>query len=134
MQEKHFLAEVLKGAALAAVVACALPEPLWAQNAQATTKAIVEALKDMPVIISGVSYIFGGMLVLGGANKLKMHAENPMQTPMSHGLVRIGVGGLIAGLPPFMGWVNNSLGVGNKGLGFKKLDKITSLFDFNSFI
>lgn len=132
--QKECAGIIAKVAILAGIVAAAFPEPLWAQNAQATTKAVVEALKDMPTIISGVSYIFGGMLVLGGANKLKMHAENPMQTPMSHGLVRIGVGGMIAGLPPFMGWVNNSLGVGNQGLGFKKLDKISSIFNFNNLI
>ena len=121
----------VKSAVIAAVIAAACPELGHAQNIQATSAALVDALKDMPVIISGMSYMFGGLLVLGGANKLKMHAENPQQTPMSHGLVRIGVGGIIAGLPPFMGWVNNSLSIGGGSLKFKKLDRISDLITFS---
>lgn len=120
---------VCKTALLAAVLSFAFPEIGAAQNMQATAKALVDSLKDLPVVMSGVSYLFGGMLVLGGANKLKMHAENPTQTPMSHGIVRIGTGGMIAGLPPFMNWVNNSLSIGNGHSGFKRLDRISSLFD-----
>ena len=116
---------------MATLITLALPEVGHAQNLTATTQALVAGLKDMPVIISGVSYLFGGLLVLGGANKLKMHAENPQQTPMSHGLVRIGMGGMIAGLPPFMGWVNNTLAIGNGNVGFKRLDRISDLFIFN---
>lgn len=123
----------LKSLALAAVISVAWPEPAVAQNIGSTASALVDAMKDMPTIISGVAYMFGGLLVLGGANKLKMHAENPQQTPMSHGLVRIGTGGMIAALPPFMGWVNNSLAIGNNNVKFKKLDKISSLLDFNVF-
>jgi hypothetical protein len=121
---------VLKMALLASVIALAVPSMAYAQNMQATSAALVDAMKDMPVIISGISYMFGGLLVLGGANKLKMHAENPQQTPMSHGLVRIGVGGIIAGMPPFMGWVNSSLSIGGGSLKFKKLDKISELITF----
>jgi hypothetical protein len=121
---------VVKSALLAGIIAVACPGVGHAQNFQATSAALVDALKDMPVIISGISYMFGGLLVLGGANKLKMHAENPQQTPMSHGLVRIGVGGMIAGLPPFMGWVNNSLSIGGGTMKFKKLDRISELFTF----
>ncbi len=121
----------VKSAMIAGILAAAWPEMAHAQNFQATSAALVDALKDMPVIISGVSYMFGGLLVLGGANKLKMHAENPQQTPMSHGLVRIGVGGMIAGLPPFMGWVNNSLSIGGGTMKFKKLDRISDLITFS---
>lgn len=114
---------------LAAVVAAAFPELALAQDMRATTKSLVESLQDMPTIVSGLAYLAGGVMVLGGANKLKMHAENPMQTPMSHGIVRIGVGGVIAGLPPFMSWINNSMSIGGDGLGFKRMQKISALFD-----
>jgi hypothetical protein len=127
MQRSVLSLHTLKGAALALVVAAAFPEPGHAQSMQVTAAAVVDAMKDLPTIISGIAYTFGGILVLGGANKLKMHAENPSQTPMSHGIVRIGVGGVIAGLPPFMAWVNNSLAIGNNRLGFKKMEKISSL-------
>ncbi len=118
---------VVKCLSLALVIAAAWPEFAHGQNMQVTAAAVVEAMKDLPTIISGLAYTFGGLMVLGGANKLKMHAENPSQTPMSHGVVRIGVGGVIAGLPPFMAWVNNSLAMGNNALGFKKMEKISSL-------
>ncbi|HVY12656.1 MAG TPA: hypothetical protein VHB73_03735 [Alphaproteobacteria bacterium] len=123
-----------KSASLALVLAAAWPHAAQAQNMQTTTAAIVDAMKDLPTIVSGAAYTFGGLMILGGANKLKMHAENPSQTPMSHGIVRIGVGGVVAGLPPFMAWVNNSLAIGNNRLGFKRLEKISSLFDFHSLV
>jgi hypothetical protein len=126
MRAKSFLQSL----AIATVLAVAWPHMAMAQSLQATSAALVDALKDMPTIMSGVSYLFGGLLVLGGANKLKMHAENPQQTPMSHGLVRLGVGGMIAGLPPFMGWINSTLSVGNDTLHFKRMDKISGFFDF----
>lgn len=135
MNTPAFAAEsFLKGLAMAGVLALAWPHAAHAQNMQNTAAAVVEAMKDLPTIISGVAYTFGGILVLGGANKLKMHAENPSQTPMSHGIVRIGVGGVIAGLPPFMAWVNNSLAIGNNKLGFKRMDKISSLLDGHSVV
>lgn len=131
MRRSCIISTTVKSVLMAGVIAAACPQIAAAQNIQATSAALVDALKDMPVIISGISYMFGGLLVLGGANKLKMHAENPQQTPMSHGLVRIGVGGIIAGLPPFMGWVNNSLSIGGGTLRFKKLDRISELFTFS---
>ncbi len=118
----------LKFSLLGAVTALAFPEFAFAQDMQSTTTALVEGLKDMPTIISGCAYLAGGVMVLGGANKLKMHAENPMQTPLSHGLVRIGVGGIVAGLPPFMAWVNNTMSIGNQGLGFKRMQQISEVF------
>lgn len=124
----------MKCVGLALVLAAAWPHGAHAQNMQATAAAVVDAMKDLPTIISGVAYTFGGILVLGGANKLKQHSENPSQTPMSHGIVRIGVGGIIAGLPPFMAWVNNSLAIGHNRLGFKRLDKISSLLDVHSWL
>jgi hypothetical protein len=133
MKRLELYTDVCKALGLALFIAAALPEPAHAQNIQSTAAALVEAMKDLPTIISGIAYTFGGILVLGGANKLKMHAENPSQTPMSHGIVRIGVGGVIAGLPPFMAWVNNSMAIGNNRLGFKKLEKISSL-DFQTMV
>src|SRR5262245_32272826 len=127
MHRSVLTSQALKSLALALVVAAAWPHPALAQNMQNTAAAVVEAMKDLPTIVSGIAYTFGGILVLGGANKLKMHAENPSQNPLSHGIVRIGVGGVIAGLPPFMAWVNNSMAIGNNRLGFKKLEKISSL-------
>ncbi len=122
---KDMNANTLKLSIMGAVIALAFPDVATAQDMQATTSSLVEGLKDMPTIISGLAYLAGGVMVLGGANKLKMHAENPMQTPLSHGLVRIGVGGVVAGLPPMMAWVNNTMSVGNQGLGFKRMQSIS---------
>lgn len=126
---KVTLNATVKYVALATVVALAWPVMGHAQDMQATSKSVAAGLQDMPTIISGVAYLAGGVMVLGGANKLKMHAENPMQTPLSHGLVRIGVGGVVAALPIMMQWVNNTMSTGNQGLGFKKMQKISAVFD-----
>lgn len=127
MKPAFTYATYLKFSILGAILAMAFPEAAAAQDMAATTRALVESLRDMPTIISGIAYLAGGVMVLGGANKLKQHAENPTQTPLSHGLVRIGVGGIVAGLPPMMAWVNNTMSIGNQGLGFKKMQNISEV-------
>ncbi len=119
----------LKVLGVAALVAAACPDLALAQNMQQTTSSLAASMRDMPTVLSGLAYLGGGVMVLGGANKLKQHAENPQQTPMSHGLVRMGVGGMVAGLPAFMGYINNTMSVGNSTAGFKKMQPISELLN-----
>jgi hypothetical protein len=50
-------------------------------------------------LISVVCWIGGAGLGVAGIFKLKMHVDNPGQTPMKDGLVRIGCGGALLAFP-----------------------------------
>lgn len=111
----------------AAIVAFAFPELASAQNMQATASSLVSAMHDMPTILSGCAYLGGGMMCMGGANKIKMHAENPTQTRLSDGVVRVGVGGLMAGMPTVIPWMQSTLAIGNSTPTFQSMGKISLL-------
>jgi hypothetical protein len=60
---------------------------------------IITASSGFNNLISVVCWIGGAGLGVAGIFKLKMHVDNPGQTPMKDGLVRIGCGGALLAFP-----------------------------------
>ena len=54
-----------------------------------------------PLFMSALSYIGGGGLTIAGIYKLKNHVDNPGQTPMKDGLIRLGAGGALLSITWF---------------------------------
>lgn len=107
--------EILNGLLMAAIVAAALPFPdlAWAQDLGSATLKIKTGIASMPQVVSGVSYIAGAALSMAGLVKLKAHSENPTQTPMGHGLGRLGAGAALLALPSLGTFVQTSIGLGS---------------------
>ena len=63
------------------------------------TDNIITASSGFQNLISLVSYLGGAGLAVAGIFKLKQHVDNPGQTPMKEGLVRLGCGGGFLALP-----------------------------------
>jgi hypothetical protein len=111
---------VFQNLMMAAVVVAALPVPevVFAQAAAggqtlANSVGIVHGgLLNIPNVISGIFYIGGAILIGMGLVKLKMHSENPTQTPLGHGLGRVGAGAGAIALPALGAWLNNTLAIG----------------------
>lgn len=61
--------------------------------------SIIRSLSLVPALISGISYLLALVLGVAGLIKIKDHVENPDQTPMREGIVRLLVGGALFGLP-----------------------------------
>jgi hypothetical protein len=100
---------------MAAALAAALPLPetaLAQQNLENSIAIIHGGIANMPNIIAGIFYILGAIMIGTGLMKLKMHSENPTQTPLGHGLGRIGAGAGAVALPALAAWLNNSLAIG----------------------
>lgn len=66
---------------------------------QGVTGNIVKSAAGLPNLISSVAYIGGVGLGVAGIFKLKQHVDNPTQTQMKDGLVRLGAGGGLLALP-----------------------------------
>jgi len=60
---------------------------------------IVGGISDLPGLVTGVSYMLGTLLGVLGILKIKDHVENPGQTPLQHGVIRLAAGGALFALP-----------------------------------
>ncbi|MCB9973121.1 MAG: hypothetical protein H6854_01000 [Rhodospirillales bacterium] len=63
------------------------------------TEEFIGSTNSLPGLISIVAYISGLSLGVLGVLKLKDHVENPSQTPLKDGAVRLAAGGALLALP-----------------------------------
>ena len=57
------------------------------------------SIASLPGLVSGVAYMLGTLLGVLGILKIKDHVENPTQTPLQHGAIRLVAGGGLFALP-----------------------------------
>ena len=62
--------------------------------------------------VTNVSLLGGVALAALGVVNLKQHVENPGQTPMKHGLAKLGFGGILMALGPVMEMIQDTAGTG----------------------
>ncbi len=60
---------------------------------------ITESIADIPGLLTALSYLFGILLGVLGILKIKDHVENPTQTPLKDGAIRLAAGGALFALP-----------------------------------
>ncbi|MEZ5919637.1 MAG: hypothetical protein R3D66_07025 [Alphaproteobacteria bacterium] len=63
-----------------------------AHNMQISASAI-------PGLLTALAYLFGLLLAVLGVMKIKDHVENPTQTPLKDGAIRLAAGGALFALP-----------------------------------
>jgi hypothetical protein len=77
------------------------------------TLNIIQAASSFQSLISTVCWIGGAGLGVAGIFKLKNHVDNPGQTAMKDGLIRIGAGGGLLAFPFIMNAMQGSISNGN---------------------
>ena len=60
---------------------------------------ITTSIASLPGLLTALSYMFGILLGVLGIMKIKDHVENPSQTPLKDGAVRLAAGGALFALP-----------------------------------
>lgn len=60
---------------------------------------INKSIADLPGLLTALSYLFGILLGVLGIMKIKDHVENPSQTPLKDGAIRLAAGGALFALP-----------------------------------
>ncbi|MCK6419093.1 MAG: hypothetical protein L6Q57_09205 [Alphaproteobacteria bacterium] len=70
-----------------------------ADDASAIAENITESISDLPGMLSAMSYLVGLMLAVLGIMKIKDHVENPSQTKLKDGAIRLAAGGALFALP-----------------------------------
>lgn len=59
------------------------------------TKNMVMSMDNLPGLITAVTYLAGLLLCILGIMKVKDHVENPSQTPLKDGSIRLAAGGAL---------------------------------------
>lgn len=79
----------------------------------AISENITESIQELPGLLTGVSYMMGILLGVLGILKIKDHVENPGQTPLQHGAIRLAAGGGLFGLPIVYEAMQDTIGRGS---------------------
>lgn len=79
-------------------------------NFNAIVDNMEASISGIPGLISGVSYMMGIMLGVLGILKIKDHVENPGQTPLQQGAIRLAAGGGLFALPIVYESMLNTIG------------------------
>lgn len=73
---------------------------------------ITTSIQDLPGLLTALSYMFGILLGVLGIMKIKDHVENPQQTPLKDGAIRLAAGGALFALPIIYDAMFNTVGTG----------------------
>ncbi|MCC6597202.1 MAG: hypothetical protein IT559_00185 [Alphaproteobacteria bacterium] len=63
------------------------------------TENMVRSTETLPALIAAFAYLFGILMGVLGVLKLRDHVENPTQTPLKVGVIRLLIGGMLFALP-----------------------------------
>lgn len=101
------------GAAMMTGVLVAQPTQAQAGNTFSNlAENITTSIQDVPGLLSALSYLIGLLLGVLGVLKIKDHVENPTQTPMKEGAIRLAAGGALFALPFIFEIMFNTIGDG----------------------
>lgn len=73
---------------------------------------IVSSTSQLPGLVSTTSYMVGLLLAILGALKIKDHVENPGNTPLKDGVIRLVVGGAAVSIPAVLDAMEQTIGNG----------------------
>lgn len=74
---------------------------------------ITDSIARMPGLLSGLAYMLGILMGMLGIMKVKDHVENPGQTPLKDGAIRMVAGGGLFALPIVFEAMRNTIGLGH---------------------
>lgn len=79
---------------------------------------IIESVERVPGLIAGIGYLLGLVMGVSGILKLKEHIENPQQTGLREGVIRLLIGGALIALPAIYSAMFETIrGGGGLGVG-----------------
>lgn len=93
-------------------------------NFSSIARNITQSIEELPGLVTGVSYLVGMLMGVVGVMKLKDHVENPTQTPMKDGAVRLAAGGALFGLPIVFESMLNTIGTNGVAVSPAQLNRV----------
>ena len=87
-------------------------------------KSITTSIQDLPGLLTAVAYMFGILIGVLGILKIKDHVENPGNTPLKDGAIRLAAGGALFALPMVFDAMINPVDEGGAQADTQQLYKI----------
>lgn len=104
------------GAAITIGLTAGVTDSAQAGNNFSTISSnITESVADLPGLLAAISYLFGVLIGVLGIMKIKDHVENPTQTPLKDGAIRLAAGGALFALPIVYEAMEATLNSGSPG-------------------
>ena len=75
------------------------------------------SISSLPGLVAALAYLFGVLLAVLGVLKIKDHVENPTQTPLKDGAIRLLAGGMLFAVPVLLEAMSETLDAGGTGSG-----------------
>lgn len=85
---------------------------------------VTNSIAGLPGLLSGVAYMLGILLGVLGILKIKDHVENPTQTPLQHGAIRLTAGGGLFALPIVYEAMKTTVGAESAGVSTPTLNAV----------
>lgn len=90
----------------------------------AISENIAKSIASVPGLISAVAYLVGVLIAVLGILKIKDHVENPTQTPLKDGVIRVITGGSLFALPIIFESAFVSIGDDGTATDVAKLNRV----------
>jgi hypothetical protein len=90
------------------------------------TQNITSQIGGIPGFITAISYIMGTLFAVLGILKIKDHVENPSNTPLREGAIRLAVGGGLFVVPLITEAMQNLVGTSGTGVDIQSMKAINS--------
>lgn len=84
---------------------------------------ITKSIEQLPGLLTAVAYMFGLLLGVMGVLKIKDHVENPANTAIKDGAIRMAGGGALFALPIVYEAMKNTIGA-SRGVGAAALHEV----------
>ena len=88
---------------------------------------VVLSIATLPGLLTGLSYMLGIVIGVLGVLKIKDHVENPNNTPLKDGAIRLAAGGGLFALPIIYEAMFNTVGsgIGSQAAQLNKVQNLT---------
>ena len=101
-----------------------------AVNFSTISDNVTTSISGLPGLLAGVSYMIGILLGVLGILKIKDHVENPTQTKLQDGAIRLVAGGGLFALPIVFEAMQGSIGAGS-GPDAISINSVSTGFELN---
>ena len=87
------------------------------------------SISSLPGLVAAIAYLAGLLLAVLGVMKIKDHVENPSQTPLKDGAIRLIAGGMLFALPILLEAMSETMLGGQTGRGVSAAGLQSVAFD-----
>ncbi len=90
------------------------------------SKTITSQIGGLPGFLTAIAYIMGVIMAVLGILKIKDHVENPSQTQLKEGAIRLAAGGALFTVPLITEAMQNLIGQDGAGVASQKMNNINT--------